>query len=42
VTVFDVLSRQQELEEARRSALRAAIDHAVARAELERLIGGEP
>jgi outer membrane protein TolC len=41
VTVFDVLSRQQELEEARRAALRANIDHAVARAELERLIGGE-
>ena len=39
--MFDVLSRQQELEEARRAALRANIDHAVARAELERLIGGE-
>jgi outer membrane protein TolC len=38
-TVFDVLARQEELEEARRAALRASIDHAIATADLQRLVG---
>jgi outer membrane protein TolC len=38
-TVFDVLARQAELEEAERRALRAAVDRAVACADLCRLTG---
>ena len=40
-TVFDVLARQAELEEARRASLRAAIDRAIADADLHRLVGDD-